>query len=221
MDFKEFNQKIRMQFDKMAATGQLFRADISGGDLWELYLGAFKDAKIFRDPESNEHNCNCCNSFIRRYGNIVAFDSDGHIIGLRLLCFDARYKTSKNRRLCSAHTETTYHDMAHCRITHNRMECAGVGIEQLLRRRPRIYRSHGIEHRAERNRDSVFERISLRRIMYFCMHVPHVFCKGLRLYHSRHCHRYRMYCAGISLPVEIQRAGTKKWLKLTRCNSMS
>lgn len=72
MEFKEFNSKIKEQFTKMCKTGKLFRANVSGDELWEQYLGSFEDSKIFRDPESSEHNCNCCKNFIRRYGNIVA-----------------------------------------------------------------------------------------------------------------------------------------------------
>jgi hypothetical protein len=79
MDFKDFNQRIKNQFVKMCKTGKLFRADVSGSEIWDLYLSSFEDEKVFRDPESSYHNCNCCKNFIRRYGNIVSIDSEGNI----------------------------------------------------------------------------------------------------------------------------------------------
>lgn len=77
-----FNKKIQEQFAKMCTTGKLFRVSLTGRDLWYTYLGAFKDGNnlVFRDPESSEHNCNHCNNFIRRYGNIVAIDDNHQII---------------------------------------------------------------------------------------------------------------------------------------------
>lgn len=62
----------------------LFRSEITGQQLWDLYLGSFKpeDNPIFRDPSSSLHNCNNCNNFMRRYGNIVAIDKDNKIMSL-------------------------------------------------------------------------------------------------------------------------------------------
>lgn len=80
MEFKKFNQKIRTQFNAMCNTGKLFRADITGRELWEVYISSFEDEKVFRDPESSEHNCNCCKNFIRRYGNIVAISPEGELM---------------------------------------------------------------------------------------------------------------------------------------------
>lgn len=73
---KEFNKKIQEQFDKMCSLGKLFRVELSGASLWDLYLKSFKDSPIFRDPASSVHNCNTCNNFIKRYGNIVAIGPD-------------------------------------------------------------------------------------------------------------------------------------------------
>ena len=69
-----FNKKVQEQFAKMCATGKLFRVSLTGQQLWEIYLKSFKkqDDPVFRDPESTVHNCNHCNNFVRRYGNIVA-----------------------------------------------------------------------------------------------------------------------------------------------------
>ena len=55
MNFKDFNAKIQLQFKNMCSSGKLFRAGISGRELWDSYLEAFVDEQIFRDPESSEN----------------------------------------------------------------------------------------------------------------------------------------------------------------------
>lgn len=79
---KELNKKLQAQFEIMCATGKLFRADVSGLDVWNAYLKGFGKDPVFRDPESSVHNCNHCNNFIRRYGNIVAIASDFSIMSI-------------------------------------------------------------------------------------------------------------------------------------------
>jgi hypothetical protein len=76
------NDKLKEQFTKMCKTGKLFRINIEGQMIWELYLKSYKDDPIFRDPQSSTHNCNLCNNFIRRYGNIVAIDENYKLITL-------------------------------------------------------------------------------------------------------------------------------------------
>lgn len=73
---------MQQQLNKMVATGKLFRSQKTGREVWDKYLSSFEDDPIFRDPESSVHNCNHCNNFIRRYGNIVAIDEDLKIITL-------------------------------------------------------------------------------------------------------------------------------------------
>lgn len=73
---KKFNKKIQAQFSKMCATGKLFRVDLSGQQVWDLYLKSFDNDPTFRDPNSSTHACNTCNNFIRRYGNIVSIDEN-------------------------------------------------------------------------------------------------------------------------------------------------
>lgn len=77
---KEFNQKLQEQLSKMCKTGKLFRTAISGQELWKIYIDSFVNDPIFRDPNSTEHNCNSCHNFMRRYGNIIALDSNYEII---------------------------------------------------------------------------------------------------------------------------------------------
>ena len=71
---KNVTKKMQEQFNTMCATGKLFKSSVPGSKVWKTYLENFKDGDdpIFRDPESSVHNCNHCNNFVRRYGNVVA-----------------------------------------------------------------------------------------------------------------------------------------------------
>ena len=79
---KEFNSKIQTRFTEMCKSGKLFRVALTGQEIWDLYLKAFDVDPIFRDPNSTEHNCNLCNNFIRRYGNIVSVSEDFKIVSI-------------------------------------------------------------------------------------------------------------------------------------------
>lgn len=78
---EKLTKVMQKQFDKMCQTGMLFRSEVSGDSIWSKYLSSFKPENngVFRDPNSNEHNCNLCKNFIRRYGNIVSIDSNGKL----------------------------------------------------------------------------------------------------------------------------------------------
>ncbi len=80
----EFTKMIQSQFDRMCATGKLFRSSLTGQQVWDLYINGFekKHNPIFRDPESSTHNCNLCKNFIRRYGNIVAVDENYNVVSM-------------------------------------------------------------------------------------------------------------------------------------------
>ena len=82
MTFKELNQKIQAQFIKMCETGKLFRSELTGQQVWDLYLEGFTPEQnpVFRDPNSSTHNCNNDKHFIRRYGNIVALSENFEIM---------------------------------------------------------------------------------------------------------------------------------------------
>lgn len=73
--FSEFKTAIQRQFVAMSknSVGQeLFRINIDRDKLWDTYLSSFPEGTnpIFR--ERGEHDCNCCKSFIRAIGGIVA-----------------------------------------------------------------------------------------------------------------------------------------------------
>lgn len=84
---------MQEQFDKMCQTGMLFRANVAGDTLWDIYLKSFspEDNPKFRDPQSSTHNCKLCNNFIRRYGSIVSIDSDGNLMTLFDFEVDGEY----------------------------------------------------------------------------------------------------------------------------------
>ena len=79
---KEFSKKIQAKFAEMQKTGKLFRVELTGLQIWDLYLSSFskENNPAFRDPESSTFNCKTCNNFIRRYSNIVAVDENYKII---------------------------------------------------------------------------------------------------------------------------------------------
>lgn len=79
---QKFSKQMQNQFDKMCQTGKLFRSAMTGREVWNMYLNSFEEDPIFRDPQSSEHNCNLCNNFIRRYGNVVAIDENYKVITL-------------------------------------------------------------------------------------------------------------------------------------------
>lgn len=77
----EFNKKLQEKFTQMSQTGKLFRSELAGQQVWDLYIGSFtkETNPIFRDPLSTSKNCNHCKNFIRRYGNIVSIDENYNI----------------------------------------------------------------------------------------------------------------------------------------------
>jgi hypothetical protein len=81
---KNFSKEVQANLEKMCATGKLFRSSVTGQQVWDSYISGFEPEEnpIFRDPNSSTHNCNLCNNFIRRYGNIVAIDVNFKIITL-------------------------------------------------------------------------------------------------------------------------------------------
>jgi hypothetical protein len=65
--FDKLKIQVQDKFKKLADTGKLFYVEINRELIWEHYLNGFVDP-----VEKLEHNCNCCKSFLRQYGGIVA-----------------------------------------------------------------------------------------------------------------------------------------------------
>lgn len=78
-DFKPFSKAIKNQFDKMSKK-ELYRVNVTGDELWELYLKSFPEGTNPIYKERTSHDCNCCKNFIRDVGNAVNISDDGKLI---------------------------------------------------------------------------------------------------------------------------------------------
>ena len=74
--FNTIKQAVKNKAAEMQKTDALLVAKIDRDIIWQTYLNAF--------PEElrQEHNCNCCKSFIRQYGGTVTFDSKFNMISV-------------------------------------------------------------------------------------------------------------------------------------------
>ena len=65
--FKELKLAVQQKFEMMCKDQvKLFTVNPDRDKIWDLYLESFT-------PETRQHhNCNCCKSFLRQYGGIVA-----------------------------------------------------------------------------------------------------------------------------------------------------
>jgi hypothetical protein len=70
-EFKRFKDAITVQFEKMQKH-DLFRVAIEKDAMWELYLSSFPAGTNPIYKERTEYDCQCCRSFIRAVGNVVA-----------------------------------------------------------------------------------------------------------------------------------------------------
>ena len=87
---------MQNKFAEMMQTGKLFRVQLTGNEIWEMYINAFpaEQNPIFRAPDSSVHNCNHCKNFIRRYGNIVAIDANYNVVTMFDVDADSEYLQS-------------------------------------------------------------------------------------------------------------------------------
>lgn len=90
-DFHKVKEAIEQRFT-LLAKHQLFRVQtLERNTLVDLYLGTFQDPEIRQD-----HNCNCCKSFLRQYGDIVAI-IDGKVETLwDITVEDEQFQTTVN-----------------------------------------------------------------------------------------------------------------------------
>lgn len=80
LDFKPFKQALAAQFERMK-TQPLFRTDVSKDWLWQTYINSFPEGSNPIFKERTEHDCNCCKSFVRAVGNVVAI-VDGALVSI-------------------------------------------------------------------------------------------------------------------------------------------
>lgn len=107
---KELNILLQAQFDKMSQTGKLFRVKLTGREVWDLFLSSFENDPKFRDPASSEHNCNHCNNFIRRYGNVVAI-IDNKIVSMFDAQIEGEYKNTVkvlSKAICNSKVQDVF-----------------------------------------------------------------------------------------------------------------
>src|SRR6478672_1309693 len=65
--FSNFKMALAANFARLANQTVLFYVEIDRDEIWENYLNGFDDP-----VERQSHNCNCCKSFLRQWGGIVA-----------------------------------------------------------------------------------------------------------------------------------------------------
>lgn len=65
MSFQTIKKLVAAQFEAMQKLGTLLQVDSNRDDIWEAYLNNFQQ------QVQQEHNCNCCKSFIRQVGSVV------------------------------------------------------------------------------------------------------------------------------------------------------
>lgn len=63
--FKDLKLQVQNNFKELSKT-TLFYVSIDRDLIWEKYLSGFKE------EDRQEHNCNCCKSFLRQWGGIVS-----------------------------------------------------------------------------------------------------------------------------------------------------
>lgn len=75
--FDKFAKHVNRSFQSLSKNSQVFVVNISGDDLYKLYLASFPDDTNPIFKTNTEHDCSCCKHFIRRIGNVVAVDVQG------------------------------------------------------------------------------------------------------------------------------------------------
>lgn len=91
MTFLELNQKLQSQFSNLVKTGKLFRVNVSGKDLWDIYLNSFDTHPIWR--VNSVHNCDNDRHFFERYANVVSI-IDNKIVSIFDFDIEGEYKKS-------------------------------------------------------------------------------------------------------------------------------
>lgn len=74
MEFKEVKQLIVDHFKRLSNRNdqtQLFQTEVTKDEIYETYLNSYDDP-----DERQNHNCNCCRRFLRKYANIVFIGAD-------------------------------------------------------------------------------------------------------------------------------------------------
>lgn len=86
--FSEFKKQVQNQFLTLSTTGQLYYVSINRDIIFEEYLNGFSL------EERQGHNCNCCKSFLRQYGGVVAIIDNKKVTLWDNLSVSAEYEQS-------------------------------------------------------------------------------------------------------------------------------
>lgn len=80
LDFTLFKNAVNKQFAKMIQAGLvLVQADITGDQLWDIYLKAYPKEVSGNFRTRHHYEGNYDKSFIRRLGNVVGIDAKGEV----------------------------------------------------------------------------------------------------------------------------------------------
>lgn len=71
--FNTLKATVAKRFAAMVKQGQLFVVKYDRDDIWYTYLRAYPQ------ETQQEHNCNCCKSFIRQMGGVVFIDKNNQL----------------------------------------------------------------------------------------------------------------------------------------------
>lgn len=78
--FPTFARLVAETFQSMCKKApSVFVSRATGDDLYAAYLAAFPEGTNPLFQKATEHDCSCCKGFIRRVGNIVTVNDDGHV----------------------------------------------------------------------------------------------------------------------------------------------
>lgn len=67
MNFEHIKSAVKSKMEEWLQTETvLFMTEVSKEDVWNTYIDNFDQ------QYKQEHTCNCCKSFLRQYGNVVA-----------------------------------------------------------------------------------------------------------------------------------------------------
>ena len=92
--FSTLKVAVSKQFDHMAKH-PLFRVQVDKDLLWTTYLSSFPEGTNPTFKERTEHDCNCCKSFIRAVGNVVAI-INGELVSIWDVKVDNFYQEVAN-----------------------------------------------------------------------------------------------------------------------------
>ena len=90
LNFLDFKKVVANQFEIMKKH-DLFRMQVTKDDLWDTYLASFPEGTNPILKERTEHDCQCCKSFIRAVGSVVAI-VDGKLVSIWDVKLDGAYQ---------------------------------------------------------------------------------------------------------------------------------